>query len=199
MTLKYVGDLPRVSKKGVTFDHTQPDKYIYIHAAVELLEALSYGATETTQHLYNSKGKDIKASELLGLLEKYVKNMDALYKIRDEDAKKLVDKLVKRVEENDTLTVDERTAWLNNIKMMKDYYIQYITNLTAYNAALDALADEVHVGKISEVSVPMFRNYGMVLADLAPVLENRKSPIDSELDIHTTKDGIEGTIKFLHR
>ena len=65
MKLRYVGNMPNVSKNGVGFDHTKVDKYTYLTAAVELLEALSYGATETTKHLYNSKGQDFSSKELL--------------------------------------------------------------------------------------------------------------------------------------
>jgi uncharacterized protein YejL (UPF0352 family) len=198
MELKYVGDMPRVSKNGVGFDSTKPDKYIYLHAALELLEALSYGATETTQHLYKSQHKELKPEELLAGLKKYVKNLDAVYATRVEKAKAFVDALKERVHENDSLNYDEKRAWLNNIDIMQDYYLQYISNESVYNAALQALADEIAEAKVKEVTIPMFRNYGIVLHDLQKVLEKRKSPIDSDLEIKSTDEGIVGTMHFKH-
>ncbi len=44
MELKYVGAKPKVSGKGVSFDQTKPDKYTFLTAAVELLEAFDAGA-----------------------------------------------------------------------------------------------------------------------------------------------------------
>jgi hypothetical protein len=190
MELKYVGDFPLVSQHGVAFDHTQTDKYIYLHAVLELLEALSYGATQTTQHLYKTEHKELKPNQLLDGLRKYVKNLDAVYEQREHKAEELVDNLIQRVHENKLLTDDERRAWLNNIDIMKDYYLQYVTNQSVYEAALQALGDEIHEAQVKEVIVPMFRNYGIVLRDLQKVLENRRPPIDSTLEVTSTHNGV---------
>jgi len=198
MELKYVGDMPKVSKNGVGFDHSKVDKYTYLTAAVELLEALSYGATETTSHLYNSKGKDFSSKELLELFNKYCNNFDELLKESQDKSNALVQELIDRVNDNGSLTYDEKRAWLNNIDMMRDYYLQHVTNATAYKCALKALAQSIHDAKVQEVSVPLFRNYGIVLNDLKPILESRKSAIDTELEVNTTPDGVLATAKFTH-
>jgi len=198
MKLQYVGNMPIVSKNGVGFDPLQPDRYLYLHAVLELLEALNYGPTEQTQHLYNTKHKDIKPSELLNGLKKYIKDLDSIYESRESKAQTLVQKLIDRVNANDSLTDDEKRAWLGNIQIMKEYYLQYVTNKIIYEAALDALANEITVAKIKEVTIPMFRNYGIVLKDLQKVLENKKSPIDSRMEVKSTADGIFGTIYFTH-
>lgn len=199
MQLKYVGDLPIVSKSGVGFDQTQPDKYKYLQAAAELLEALSYGATKTTEHLYNAKDKETSPVELLALLKKHIKSIDKVFDAHEAKATEFVEALTMRVEQNDGLSEDDKVAWLGNIKMMKAYYFQYVANRSAYYAALDALGDAIHDGKIEEISVPMFKNYGMVLNDLSGVLEKRKAPIDSEIGIEQVRDDLIGTLKITHR
>jgi len=199
MQLKYVGDLPIVSKKGVGFDKTQPDKYNYLYAAVELLEALSYGATETTQHLYKTENKALDDAEVLNLIQKHVQNLDTLFEEADKKAHDYIHSLVDRINENDALNADEKTAWLENIKLMRAYFYQYVTNQSAYEAALDALGEEIHEGRIKEVSVPMFKNYGLVLDDLSVVLGNRKSPIDANMEVIPVKDKLQFKITFSHR
>lgn len=199
MELKYVGDMPKVSKLGVSFDHTKVDKYTYLTAAVELLDALSYGATETTQHLYSSKSKEYTASELLELLKRFCNDIDDVFDTCKDKSNELVQGLIDRVEANDSLTSDERKAWLKNIDMMTDYYLQHTTNASAYKCALKALALEIHEAKVQEVSIPLFRNYGMVLGDLEVVLANMKSPIDTKMRIETTKDGLIGIVNYSHR
>jgi hypothetical protein len=198
MQLKYVGDLPIVSKGGVGFDHTQPDKYLYLNAAAELLEALSYGPTETTNHLYKVEKSSLSPSELLKILKKYVKNMDKLIALRDKKAEEFIEDLENRVHQNKHLTIDEKTAWLGNIKLMRNYFIQYVTNETAYEAALKALSEEIHIAKVKEVCVPMFKNYGMVLHDLVEILERQKSPIDSKIEILSTDKGLISIVTFSH-
>jgi hypothetical protein len=198
MQLKYVGAMPIVSKGGIGFDHTQPDKYIYLNAAAELLEALSYGATETTKHLYKIEKHTLNGADILKILKKYVKNMDELITFRDKKAEDFIENLQNRVHENEHLTEDEKVAWLGNIKLMRDYFIQYVTNETAYEAALDALAEEIHVAKVKEISVPMFKNYAMVLHDLSEVLEHKKAPIDSKIEIVSTDKGLISVVNFFH-
>ena len=107
MKLEYVGDMPKVSAHGVGFDHTQPDKYTYLHAAVELLEALSYGETETTKHLYRTDGKSMNARELVEKLTKYVKDIDITIEKHDKHAEEFVYDLIDRVKSNDSLSDDE--------------------------------------------------------------------------------------------
>jgi len=198
MQLKYVGDLPIVSKGGVSFDHTQTDKYRYLQATAELLEALSYGATQTTKHLYNAQDKEISSQELTELLKKHVKNIDEIEREHELKADAYVANLIARVHDNDSLSADEKLAWLGNIELMREYFLQYVINKSAYEAALNALSDEIHDGKIAEVSVPMFKNYGMVLHDLVGILERRKSPIDSEIKIEQKNDEVICTLWIIH-
>jgi len=198
MDLKYVGDMPQVSQHGVSFDHSQPDRYIYLHAVLELLEALGYGATETTQHLYKIQKKDLSAKELLDGLKRHVKNIDEVMEQKEENAHKFVEDYKDRVRQNTLISEDEREAWLKNIDIMKDYYYQYIANKTVYDAALNALADEITVAEVKEVCIPMFRNYGIVLEDLQKVLSEHKPPINSNFEIVSEPNGIVGIACFSH-
>jgi hypothetical protein len=199
MQLKYVGAMPLVSNKGVGFDKTKPDKYTFLNAAIELLEALNYGATEKTKHLHNVAGKEYTEGELMSLLQKYCSNLEEKVLESDKKAKDFVEDLIKRVHENTLVSEDGRTAWLNNIELMKDYFYQYIMNEAAYKCALDALGQEIHDARVEEVTFPMFRNYGLVLHDLEYVLEHRKSPIDGVLTIETGQKGAFGKLTIKHR
>ncbi|HIC43533.1 MAG TPA: hypothetical protein EYO73_04330 [Sulfurimonas sp.] len=199
MQLKYVGAMPVVSQNGVGFDHTKPDKYTFLNAAIELLEALSFGATTTTKHLYNVTGREYEGDELLSLLKKFYPDLDAALSSRDEKCNHLVEGLITRVHENTNINEDEKVAWLNNIELMNEYYHQFITNEEAYQCALEALGQEIHDARITEVAFPLFRNYGLVLHDLDYVMQNRKSPIDSKLTIETGNEGLIGKLIITHR
>ncbi len=199
MELKYVGAMPVVSNKGVGFDETKPDKYTFLNSAVELLEALNYGATETTKHLHNVSGKEYSGSELMDILKKYCPNLTEVFSQSESKTDTLKKDLIQRVEENRLISEDGRRAWLNNIELMSDYYYQYVKNEAAYQCALKALGEEIHVARIKELTFPMYRNYGLVLHDLEYVLEHRKSPIDGVLTIETGKEGVFGKFVISHR
>jgi len=183
MKLKYVGDMPLISQHGVSFDHMQPDRYKFLQATVELLEALSYGPSETTQHLYKIEHRELTPSRLMDLIHKHIPNIDIAFESSDKKAHDLIHDLVNRVNDNDALSADEKTAWLENIKIMRAYYYQYVINKSAYEAALEALGDEIAEGRIEEVTVPVIKNYGVVLNDLVSVLEQRKVPIEAKIKI----------------
>ncbi len=188
MELKYVGDFPLISKHGVSFDHTQPDKYIYLQATVSLLEALSYEPSETTEHLYKIKGRKLSSHSLLEKLKKYVKTIENAFLERDKKAHDYVHDLVNRARKNSDLLMDERVALLENIKLMRAYFYQYITNEAVYDEAIKAIGDEIHYGKIKKIKVPLFKYYEIILTKLMETLERRKQPIDSKMTIEE-KDG----------
>jgi hypothetical protein len=189
MELKYVGAKPKVSGKGVTFDQSKPDRYTFLNAAVELLEALSFEAKgDKKLYLYNISGKELNGRELVDLLKKHCANPQEAFANLQEKTNALIEKYTKQVEENDRISADERRAWLGNIKIMRDYYLQYITNESAYQCALNALADKIHKSHIEEVTFPLGRNHGLVLSHLVDVLRDHKPPYDVTLSVES-KDG----------
>ena len=125
--------------------------------------------------------------------------MDEVFSKREDKSNELIQGLIDRVNENDSLVADERTTWLRNIETMRDYYMQHVTNSSAYECALNTLAEEIHVAQVKEVKIPLFKNYGIVLHDLMHILESRKSPIDSKMEVDTTDDGVIGKFTFSHR
>jgi len=190
MKLKYVGAKPIVSAKGVVFDQTKPDRYTFLNAAVELLEALSFEPTENKKiYLYDIKGKEYSGSELLELLKKHCANPQEAFDNLQETTDALIKKYTKQVEDNDRLSTDGRRAWLGNIKIMTDYYLQYVTNDSAYQCALNALADKIHKSHIETITFPLGRNHGLVLSHLVDVLRDHKPPYDATLSVED-KDGV---------
>ncbi len=199
MLLKYVGAMAIISSSGIGFDHTKPDKYIFLNAVVELLEAFSYGATSITKHLHRLHETQYKGDELLEILKKYCPHLEEDFKLKKEKTDTLEKDLIQRIHDNNNLNEEEERTWLNNIELMKDYSYQYISNETAYISGLEVIGQEIHDARIQEMTFPMFRNYDLVLQDLIHVLENKKPPIDGVLDITMTKDGLVGILTIRHR
>ena len=184
MKLKYVGAKPKVSGKGVTFDQTKPDRYTFLNAAVELLEALSFEAKKDKKiYLYDVKKKEYNSRKLTELLNKHCGDLDAVFSDREEKTNALINKYTKKVKENDRLSKDERGAWLGNIAIMRDYYLQYVTNESAYECALNALAKKIHKSHIETITFPIGRNHGLVLSHLVEVLKDNKPPYDATLSV----------------
>ena len=188
--LKYVGAKPKVSGKGVTFDQTKPDRYTFLNAAVELLEALSFEAKKDKKiYLYDVQKKEYNNRKLTELLKKYCGDLDAVFNSREEKTKEMIKKYTDKVKKNDKIGKDERRAWLGNIKVMNDYYFQYVTNESAYECALNALAKKIHKSHIETITFPIGRNHGLVLSHLVDVLRDHKPPYDATLRVKDN-DGV---------
>jgi hypothetical protein len=188
--LKYVGAKPKVSGKGVTFDQTKPDRYTFLNAAVELLEALSFELKKDKKvYLHDVQKKEYNSRKLTELLKKHCGDLDAIFDSREETTKEMIKKYTDKVKKNDKIGKDERRAWLGNIKVMHDYYLQYVTNESAYECALNALADKIHKSHIETVTFPLGRNHGLVLSHLVDVLRDHKPPYDVTLSVED-KDGV---------
>jgi hypothetical protein len=199
MELKYVGDKPIVSKNGVSFDQTKPDRYTLLSVAVELLDALDSGVVDEAGVLdlreYSSKTYGEK--ELTKLLNKYCGNLDEISRKREAETNALIDDLIKKVKSNSSINEDERSAWLGNIAVMRDYYLQYVTNELAYTAFLKTLADLMVEKHIHEVLFPLYRNYGMVLSHLLPVLTDHKPPVDAVITVEEKNGVTFGKLKVI--
>ena len=63
---------------------------------------------------------------------------------------------------------------------MRDYYLQYVTNESAYECVLNALADTIHNSDINEIVFSLGNNHGLVFSHLIPVLTDHKPPYDAE-------------------
>ncbi len=190
MKLKYVGAKPKVSGKGVTFNQTKPDKYTFLNAAVELLEALSFEVLKDKKvYLYDVKKREYSSDKLTELLKKHCNDFDAIFDSREKKTEKMIKKYTDKVKTNNKISKDERKAWLGNIKIMHDYYLHYVTNESAYECALNELADKIHKSHIETIDFPIGRNYGLVLGHLVDVLRDHKPPYDATMKIKV-KDGV---------
>jgi len=181
MQLKYVGAKPSVSARGVSFDQSKPDRYTFLNAAVELLEGLD--AAEIIDRKVDLRGmtsKIYRSDELLELLKKYCNNVDEIFETREEKTNELINKYRLRVQNNVGITEDERRAWLGNIDIMRDYYLQYVTNENAYECALNALADKIDTLHINEIVFSLGHNYGLVFGHLVPLFVDHKPSYDAE-------------------
>lgn len=189
MELKYVGAKPKVSGKGVSFDQSKPDKYTFLTAAVELLEAFeSEAPKENIVNVHNVRTKEYSSRELLELLTKHCADLQSVFDSREEKTNTLIETYLDSIKKNEQISADERRAWIGNINIMRDYYLQYITNESAYECALHALADKIHAQHIDAIHFPIGRNHGLVLSHLVDILRDHKPPYDATLSAEI-KDG----------
>jgi len=184
MKLKYVGAKPIISKRGVSFDQTKPDRYTFIKPALEVLTAFDEVGVDENGILDMSKwsAESIHSDTLEKALE-YCDDLEKLAKEQEEKTAELIKEYERKIKESENLKSDEKSAWLGNIKIMKSYYMQYIANELVYDCILDRIADKITGEHVYEIYFPLQRDYGLVLSHLIPVLTDHRPPLDATLVI----------------
>jgi len=182
MKIKYVGAKPVVSQHGVSFDQSKPDRHTFLSPTIELIEELENPKTDSKGVLViEREGKTYNDRELLEKLKALCNGIEENAQEREEESEKLIEEYVSAIEKSKNLSADEKRAWLGNVKIMKNYYLQYVTNEMAYKCLLKVLADRVYKSGVSAILFPIKRNYGIVFSHLAYVLAEHRPPLDTSM------------------
>ncbi|SFV64967.1 hypothetical protein MNB_SV-9-1719 [hydrothermal vent metagenome] len=197
MKLKYVGARPIVSKYGVSFDETKPDKYTFLTPTIDILDALELEEEgQDIIDIRNMKINHLKSDDLMDAVKRYCFNLDELFEKREEKANKRIDIFIENNKQYANLTPDEETALFGNIKIMRNYYIHNILNEMVYNQLLHILADKIYDLKFNTLIFPIGINHGLVLSHLSEILETHKPSYDAKLTIEEEDGEIMGKMSI---
>ncbi len=201
MNLEYVGPKPIVDQHGVDFDKSEPDRYIFIQAVLELLESIEAcyndscgGIIDITTYTH----KHLNNRELAELAKKHCsEKIEEIITEKELRLDTLIAEYKHNVQNNSLLQSEEKEAWLGNIDVMEDYYRQFVQNEVVYECLLDVLAEKLYKNKIKEILFDLGNNYGFVFSYLQNVLSEHKPPLDAEMQIEVKNGKTIGHF-FIH-
>lgn len=197
MKLEYVGARPIISKSGVCFDETKPDKYTFLTPLIDILDALEL----------EEKGKNIidirdmvihefHKNELMSSVEKYCPNLKDFFDKKEEKANKRIDKFIEDNKKYRDLNHNEEIALFGNIKIMRNYYIHYTLNETVYNHLLHILADKIYKLQFNTLIFPIGINHGLVLSHLVQILEEHKPSYNAKIQVEEEDQRLMGKMNI---
>ena len=195
-TLKYVGPKPIISHRGIEFDLNKEDKFVYLGVVAELIKALDHDYIEDKRYVYKEK-KDFLGTDIETFLRNYCDNLDGLLDKTKHDIEDEISDNIKRANDSETLSDEDKEILKNNIHIMHDYMLQRAVNKSVYYCALGVLADIVKKDHIDYITTPMVHKYVHVLHSLQGVLMAEKFPIDTKLDIYKEKGELLATLKVI--
>ena len=202
MELQYVGAKPIVDQHGVNFDKSEPDRYIFIQAVLELIERVELcdenacdGMIDITDH----PEKHFKGNELAELVKKHCsEKIETIISQKDQRLDTLIENYKHNVQNNSLLQNEEKEAWLGNIEIMTDYYRQFVQNEVVYECLLDILADKLYKMKIEEIVFELGNNFGFVFSYLQNVLSEHRPPLDVDMQIEVKNGKTVGHFYIRH-
>ena len=187
MNLEYVGAKPIVDQHGVDFDRSEPDRYIFIQAVLELIESIESCHSDSCNGVIDITAyanKHFSSRELAELAKKHCsEKIEEIIAEKELRLDTLIKEYKQNVRDNTLLQPEDKEAWLGNIDIMEGYYRQFVQNEVVYECLLDVLAEKLYKNKITEITFHLGNNYGFVFSYLQNVLSEHKPPLDAEMQI----------------
>jgi hypothetical protein len=198
MELKYVGPKPIISHTGIEFDNNKEDKYAYLNIVVQFLHALDHEYIQDRVYSYDLNTARMDNHLLMQSLRKYCPELDSVMKSRGEETQKMIEHDLERAEENETLTSEEKSVLIKNIKMMREYLLQRSVNKSVYYCAIEALAELLRKDNIDYLIAPMFQKFAHVMHSVQGMLCRGKYPIRTNLDIYQEDNKLLVKLKVMN-
>jgi len=201
VNISYIGDKPTISQNGIYFNHSKPDKYIYLQATTHILHILD----EIEEHHKKSiesfdLSKKFSDSAILDTLYKFSPDFNRYYKKNIDIYERKIKSEEEEVSLNNGLSELEREILENNYHLMFNYRIQRAKNKLAYEEMINGAVKMVKEKKISLVRSIFTREFFHVLQSIKTTIEREKNSPRISLKFIESKDKemeIELKIEFL--
>lgn len=152
MNLEYVGHKPVISHTGVDFSIGKEDKYVYIEPAAQMIDFLNN--LDTTKKAMLNPKKVLNEAEVLSTLHKYRPNFDKFYDKKISNYEKKIYDEIEEVNQQSTLKEVEKEVLINNLKLMKDYRLQRVTNKLVYEELINGCVELIMEKRVVEIDMP---------------------------------------------
>ena len=190
-SLEYAGPKPLYSPTGIDFQINKEDKFIYLEALCELIEALDQEYTPSDDQI---EGEDAHKKVRIGansytpqamfhLLHGYVHTLNTLIDQRLGETTKIIEDDIDRARHNPNLTPQDRAVLIKNIEIMRSYQLQRSLNKCVYYAGVEALAEIVKMRHIHQLTVTIEPHLLHVLHSLQGALKQLHPPVFTQIDI----------------
>lgn len=188
MKIEYAGPRPMISHHGVTFKEGKEDKYVYLMIGIQILNAIDKSFDDTKSYTYDLSTKRLSNQEMLATMLKYEPKLEedaqkerASYSIKLEEE-------INTVENRGNLSEIDKKAWVNNLKIMKEYRIQRAVNKIYYMHCIHQIGSIIKREQIKEIDAPFYEKFWHVLQTIQGDIANMKSSLRTNLEIETNSD-----------
>lgn len=184
MKLKYVGPKPIISEKGISFKDGKEDKYIYLVAAIQILEAIDKDYEKQKSYSYDVHGKNYNEDDMQAKLLSYHPELEKKMEEEISSYEKHLDEELENLNiHHSTLNEAEIEAFRNNLNLMRDYRIQRAKNKIFYMHCIETIVEVIKEDKIKDIETPFYEKFWHVLQTIEGELAEGRYGIDSNLKI----------------
>ncbi len=178
MKLEYAGLKPIISEHGISFKDGKEDKYKYLKYAAEVLEAINHEYERKEKYSHRLKDKRMTSNEILELLLRFHPNLEDTMNEEIKDYYKHLDEEEEEVRQRVNLKDIEKEAYINNLKLMRNYKSQRAKNKIFYFHCIETIVETIIKHEIKEIDTPFNERFWHVLQTVQGELSNHKVSSD---------------------
>ncbi|WP_421717140.1 hypothetical protein [Arcobacter arenosus] len=197
MKLKYTGPKELISPHGVSFKRGKDDKYVYIHPAIQIYNAIHHDYEKDKIYTLNIEGKRLNDNELTEKILQLKPELKEYFDEEVESIKNYLDKEIESINGLNEFTEDEKKIYKNNLIIMKNYRIQRAFNKTVYTKLIEIIVDDIFIHKLKEINAPFNERFWHIFQTIQGELSNHNHrSIGSKLDILHDDDYLSISLKI---
>ncbi len=185
MKLIYAGSKPIINEYGIYFKDGKEDKYIYLSFAIEILNALNHEYDKDKKYSYDLQ-KTIQTSQIIDTLKTFYPNIEEIVQKKINSYITHLEYEKESIENHLLLSEIEKSVYLNNLQLMKEYKIQRATNKIIYFLCIQTITNLIIKNQIKELDTPFTENFWHILKSIQGKLFQNK--IKTDLKITTIND-----------
>lgn len=183
MKIEYSGPKPIISHHGISFKEGKEDKYSYLKSALQILKAISHDYDGHKLYTYDIESRDLSSNEMIAIVLGYHPNIEDIMQSELSEYKIYLEKEEDDVRNYSHLNEENKSTYLSNLKIMKEYRIQRIKNKFFYKHVIETIKEQIIEEKIKELVTHFNERFWHVFQTLQGELSASKSPINTKLQI----------------
>jgi len=188
MRIEYAGPRPMISEHGVEFKEGKEDKYVYLMISIQILQAIDKDYEGHKSYSYDTKSTRFTNDEIHAILDSYSTTLEKDVENEEIFYAKKIEEEIDHIRERTNLKESEKQAWVNNLKIMKNYRIQRAVNKIYYMHSIALIRDIILRENIKEIDTPFYEKYWHVLQTIQGAVEEGRNSKHTKLEIQKIDD-----------
>jgi len=197
MKLKYTGPKELISPHGVSFKRGKDDKYVYIHPAIQIYNAIHHDYEKDKIYTLNIEGKRLNDEELTEKILLLRPEFKKYFEEQVDDIKDYLDQEIDSISGLNEFSEEEKKIYKSNLIIMKNYRIQRAFNKAVYTKLIETIVDDIFIHKLKEINAPFNERFWHIFQTIQGELSNHNHrSIGSKLDILHDSDYLSISLKI---
>lgn len=189
MEVKYSGPRPVITEHGISFKNGKEDKYVYLMASLQILQAIDRSFEDKKSYSYDLQTKRLENDEMLEILKQYEPDIQKIAEDEMIEYSHKLDEEIESIDNRALLNPLEKQTLKNNLKLMKDYRIQRAVNKIYYMHTIKDIARIIKREQIKEIDAPFYEKFWHILQTIEGELARHR--ISSKLKLTNENDNLK--------